>query len=65
MSRLIDLVKIIGSYWWKNGGLDSQVEDTPLGQSGVPFLPGGECFAPYLLMIFTKSINLDMDPNHF
>ena len=31
------------------GGRAYEVEDTPLGQSGVPFLPGGEYFAPHHL----------------
>ena len=32
--------------WWIKGGPGAQTGGWGLGQSGAPWRPGGECFAP-------------------
>ena len=46
MSRIFHLMNLSQRYHGTKGYLETQQEEPPLGQSGVPCLPGGECFAP-------------------
>ena len=47
MLRIFHLMNLSQRYHGTKGYLETQQEEPPLGQSGVPCLPGGECFAPH------------------